>query len=67
MSFNLFYDEKRFDQNGQYSFQNECIYAESRETANKDFGTRPEHKFRQFKEWGFRLSGSVFDYPIHRI
>ena len=36
---------KRFDQDGQYNRQNDCVYAESRETANKDFGTRPAHKF----------------------
>ena len=32
----LFYEEKWFDQDGQYNRQNDCIYAESREAANKD-------------------------------
>ena len=37
--------EKWFDQDGQYNRQNDCVYAESREAANEDFGTRPVHKF----------------------
>ena len=41
----LFSDEKWFDQDGQCNRQNDCVYAESREAANEDFGTRPVHKF----------------------
>ena len=41
----MFSDEKWFDQDGQYNRQNDCVYAESREAANKDFGTSPVHKF----------------------
>jgi hypothetical protein len=41
----LFSDKKWFDQDGQYNRQNDCVYAESREAANEDFGTRPVHKF----------------------
>jgi len=41
----LFSDEKWFDQDGQCNRQNDCVYAELRETANEDFGTRPVHKF----------------------
>ena len=41
----LFYGEKWFNQDGQYNRKNECVYAESREAANRDFGTRPIHKF----------------------
>ena len=38
-------NEKWFDQDGQYNRQNDCVYAESREAENKDFGIRPVHKF----------------------
>ena len=44
MSFNTLFWQL-FDQDGQYNSQNDCVYAESREAANKDFGTRPVHKF----------------------
>ena len=36
---------KWFEQDGQYNWQNDCVYAESRKAANNDFGTRPVHKF----------------------
>ena len=35
----MFADEKRFDRYGKYNQQNDWVYAESRETANEDFGT----------------------------
>ena len=41
----MFSDEKWFDQDGQYNRQNDCVYAESREAANENYGTRPVHKF----------------------
>ena len=41
----LFSDEKWFDQDGQYNSQNDCVYAEPREAANNDFGTRLVNKF----------------------
>ena len=42
-------DEKWLDQDGKYNRQNDCIYAESRETVNAAFDTIPMHKFR-FKD-----------------
>ena len=40
-----FSEEKWFNQDGQCNRQNDCVYAESREAANEDFGTRHVHKF----------------------
>jgi len=35
----LFSGDKWFDQEGHNNSQNDCVYAELREAANKDFGT----------------------------
>ena len=34
-----------YDQDDQCNRQKDCVYAESREAANEDFGTRPVHQF----------------------
>ena len=41
----LFFDEKWFNEDGQFNRQNDRVYAESRQAANEDIGTHAVHKY----------------------